>query len=75
VQGDGRRNQARAGPDRHGTGRGANRLASLTRGHRREVPELLGLLQAIHPRCWQVRGCPHPGHGAVTLPRGGPKKT
>jgi hypothetical protein len=52
VQGDGRRNQARAGPDRHGTGRGANRLASLTRGHRQEVPELLGLLQAIHPRCW-----------------------
>jgi hypothetical protein len=28
---------------------GANRSASPTRGHRREVPELLGLLQAIHP--------------------------
>jgi hypothetical protein len=49
VQGDGRRNQARAGPDRYGARRGANRPASLTRGHRREMRELLGLLQAIHP--------------------------
>jgi hypothetical protein len=30
VQSDGRRNQANAGPDWHGTGRGGNRPASLT---------------------------------------------
>jgi hypothetical protein len=28
---------------------GANQLTSLTRCHCREVPELLGLLQTIHP--------------------------
>jgi hypothetical protein len=49
LQGDGRRNQAHARPDRYGTKRGANRPASLTGGHHREMLELLGLLQAIHP--------------------------
>jgi hypothetical protein len=49
VQGDGRRNQARARPGRYGIRRGASRPVSLTRGHHREMPEFLGLLQAIHP--------------------------
>jgi hypothetical protein len=49
VQSDKRRNQAHARANRHGTGRGANRSASLTRGHCQEVPELLGLLQEVHP--------------------------
>jgi hypothetical protein len=44
VQGDGRRNQACAGPDWYGTRREASRPASLTRCHRREMPKLMGLL-------------------------------
>jgi hypothetical protein len=56
MQSDGGRNKARARPDRYGTGRGANRPASLTRGHHQEIPKLLGLLQTVHSRCWRVCG-------------------
>jgi hypothetical protein len=44
-----------------------DRPTSLTRGHRREVPELLDLVQTIHLRRWRVRGCPRVRRGAVTL--------
>jgi hypothetical protein len=68
VQDDGTRNQDSARPDQHRTGRGADWLTSPTRSHCQEVPELLDLVQTIHPQCWWVCGRPRVRHGAVTLP-------